>query len=115
VLRGGGGQSNYSKADIAYTKALLDAPPNMRQIMIDCSHGNSNKNFMNQPRVFDEVVRQFASGEDAILGSMLESNLVEGKQELGRGSLVYGQSITDGCVGWETTAALMDAAYKTLS
>lgn len=114
VLRGGGGQSNYSKADIAYTKALLDAPAGMRQIMIDCSHGNSNKNFLNQPRVFEEIVRQVAGGELSILGSMLESNIIEGRQELGKGPLVYGKSITDGCVGWETTAELFAAAHKAL-
>lgn len=115
VLRGGGGQSNYSKADIAYTKALLDAPAPQRQIMVDCSHGNSNKNFINQMRVFEEITRQFAGGERSILGTMLESNLVEGKQDLGKGPLLYGQSITDGCVGWSTTEELLTSAYKSLN
>ena len=117
VLRGSGGQSNYSKADIAYAKALLGAPAHIRQIMIDCSHGNSNRNFLNQPRVFEDVVRQFAAGEHQILGNMTESNLVEGKQNLESkepGGLVYGQSITDACIGWKTTAELLASAYAAL-
>jgi 3-deoxy-7-phosphoheptulonate synthase len=114
VLRGGGGKSNYSRADIAYTKALLEGQAHKRQIMIDCSHGNSNKNFLNQPRVFDEVLGQVVAGERAILGLMLESNLVEGKQDLGKGALAYGQSITDGCIGWQATHDLLMQAAKRL-
>jgi 3-deoxy-7-phosphoheptulonate synthase len=114
VLRGGHGKANYSKADIAYTKALLDAKDGQRQIMIDCSHGNSNKNFLNQPRVFEEVTTQFLSGETSILGIMLESFLVEGKQDLGKGPLTYGQSVTDGCIGWKTTEDLILATHKRL-
>lgn len=112
VLRGGNGKSNYSKADIAYTKALLESGPNRREIMIDCSHGNSNKNFLNQPKVFKDVVDQFAGGEKSILGIMVESNLVEGKQELTPNrNLVYGQSVTDACVGWQSTEELLQYAY----
>ncbi len=114
VLRGGGGKANYSKADIAYTKALLEAKPGQRQIMIDCSHGNSNKNFLNQPRVFDEVANMFQGGETTILGIMLESFLVEGKQDLNKGPLTYGQSVTDGCIGWKTTEDLILATHKRL-
>ena len=114
VLRGGSGKPNYSKADIAYTKALLEAPAGGRQIMIDCSHGNSSKNYLNQPRVFNEVVEQFRSGERAILGTMLESLLVEGRQDLGKGPLVYGQSITDACVSWKSTEELLRKAHSVL-
>jgi 3-deoxy-7-phosphoheptulonate synthase len=114
VLRGGHGKANYSKADIAYTKALLEAKRGERQIMIDCSHGNSNKNFLNQPRVFDEVANQFLGGETSILGIMVESFLVEGKQDLGKGPLTYGQSVTDGCIGWKTTEDLILGAHKRL-
>jgi 3-deoxy-7-phosphoheptulonate synthase len=114
VLRGGGGKANYSKADIAYTKALLEAKGGQRQIMIDCSHGNSNKNFLNQPRVFDEVCNQFQGGETSILGIMVESFLTEGKQDLNKGPLTYGQSVTDGCIGWKTTEDLILAAHKRL-
>jgi len=115
VLRGGNGKSNYSKADIAYTKALIDSSGNRREIMIDCSHGNSYKNFLNQPKVFKEVIEQFAAGEKSILGIMVESNLVEGKQDLADGkNLVYGQSVTDACVGWPSTVELLNHAYSSL-
>ena len=114
VLRGGGGKANYSKADIAYTKALLDGKGPERLIMIDCSHGNSNKNFMLQPRVFEEVVQQFIAGEKSLLGLMVESHLVAGKQDLGKGSLTYGQSVTDGCIGWESTETVLLDAYRHL-
>jgi 3-deoxy-7-phosphoheptulonate synthase len=115
VLRGGGGEANYSRADIAYTKVLLEKHPRARSIMIDCSHGNSNKNFLNQPKVFSEIVGQCVAGERAILGMMLESHLVEGRQDLGDGTPVYGQSITDGCIGWDTTAALLKEAHARLA
>ena len=112
VLRGGGGKSNYSKADIAYTKASLEGSENRRLIMVDCSHGNSQKNFLNQPRVFNEILDQFLSGERAILGVMLESNLIEGRQDLKTQPLVYGQSVTDACVSWQMTEELILDAYR---
>jgi 3-deoxy-7-phosphoheptulonate synthase len=115
VLRGGGGNANFSRADIAYTKVMLENQPNPRSIMVDCSHGNSNKNFLNQPKVFKEVVKQVSGGERAILGVMLESNLVEGRQDIVTGkSLTYGQSVTDGCIGWDSTEQLLLAAHKAL-
>jgi 3-deoxy-7-phosphoheptulonate synthase len=114
VLRGGHGKANYSRADLAYTKALLDSRPGQRQIMIDCSHGNSNKNFLQQPRVFEEVLSQFLGGESSILGAMIESNLVEGKQDPERRPLTYGQSVTDGCISWSTTEALLIKAFQRL-
>ena len=115
VLRGGNGKSNYSKADIAYTKALIESHGNRREIMIDCSHGNSNKNFLNQPKVFKEVVGQFAGGEKSILGIMVESSLVEGKQDLAGGeNLVYGQSVTDACIGWTSTEDLLLHVHSSL-
>ena len=114
VLRGGHGKANYSRADLAYTKALLEAEPGHRQIMVDCSHGNSNKNFLQQPRVFDEVLDQFMSGESSILGAMVESHLVEGRQDPDRRPLTYGQSVTDGCIGWETTESLLLRGFHRL-
>ena len=115
VLRGGGGKANYSKADIAYTKALLEAKGGERLIMIDCSHGNSNKNFLLQPRVFEEVVQQFIAGETSLLGLMVESHLVAGKQDLGKEPLVYGQSVTDGCIGWDSTEQVLLEAHRRLA
>lgn len=112
VLRGGNNKSNYSKADLAYTKALLDEKSSRRLIIVDCSHGNSNKNFLQQPRVFLEVVDQFIKGGSGILGTMIESHLVEGKQDSNQKNLTYGQSITDGCIGWEMTEKLILDAFS---
>jgi len=115
VLRGGGGKANFSKADVAYTKVMLEDQPNERDILIDCSHGNSNKNFLNQPKVFLDVLGQCVAGERAILGMMLESHLVEGKQDQSKNpQLTYGQSITDGCIGWEATEKLLKEAHERL-
>lgn len=114
VLRGGHGKANYSRADLAYTKALLEPHPGQRQIMIDCSHGNSNKDFLQQPRVFGEVLDQHVNGETSILGAMIESNLVEGKQDPHGRPLTYGQSVTDGCIGWQTTESLLLKAFQRL-
>jgi 3-deoxy-7-phosphoheptulonate synthase len=114
VLRGGGGQSNYSKAHVAFAKVRLEetnAQP--RSIMIDCSHANSEKDYSKQPAVFREVLKQINEGQPSILGVMLESHLVEGKQSLG-GELTYGQSITDGCISWSETEKLLREAHNIL-
>ena len=77
--------------------------------MIDASHANSGKNPDNQPAVIDDIADRIADGERRITGVMVESNLVAGRQDIEPGrSLTYGQSITDGCVGWETSVALLD-------
>ena len=115
VLRGGGGKSNYSRADIAYTRALLgEAGAGPRAIMVDCSHANSGKDYRKQPVVFGNVIEQVLAGEEALLGMMLESHLVEGRQALGE-SMTYGQSVTDACIGWETTEELLLGAHERLS
>ena len=115
VLRGGGGKSNYSRADIAYTRALLgEADAGPRAIMVDCSHANSGKDYRKQPVVFGNVIEQVLAGEEALLGMMLESHLVEGRQALGE-SMTYGQSVTDACIGWETTEELLLGAHERLS
>lgn len=103
ILRGGGGVPNYSPADIDRTKKKLEGVGNQRGIMVDCSHGNSNKDYKKQPDVFANVMAQFKKGQTSINGVMVESNLVEGKQPLKQGELKYGQSITDGCISFETT------------
>ena len=74
--------------------------------MIDYSHGNSNKDFRNQPKVNDAVCEQIANGENAIIGVMIESNINEGSQKIppeGKAGLKYGVSITDACISFETT------------
>jgi len=79
-------------------------------VMVDCSHANSNKDPMRQPLVCRDVAAQIAAGNRQILGVMLESNLVAGAQKLAKGkTLTYGQSITDACIGWDTTEMLLTA------
>jgi 3-deoxy-7-phosphoheptulonate synthase len=79
--------------------------------MIDCSHANSGKDYNRQPIVCHEIAEQVAAGNRDILGVMIESNLVAGTQKLEAGKslndLVYGQSITDGCVDWPTTHSML--------
>lgn len=112
VLRGGS-KPNYGPADIAYTKVLSNIQGTKRLILVDCSHGNSSKDYRKQPAVYNDVLKQFLGGERAILGCMIESHLVEGAQKLDK-KLAYGQSITDGCIGWETTEKLLLESAESL-
>lgn len=113
VLRGGGGRSNYSADDIAGACAALGASGDARPVLVDCSHDNSGGDHRNQPGVFRCLLEQYATGRKAILGMMLESNLVSGSQKLGS-PLVRGRSITDGCIDWATTDQLLGEAYERL-
>jgi 3-deoxy-7-phosphoheptulonate synthase len=108
ILRGGK-QPNYESASVdAAAKSLAEAGIPAR-IMIDCSHGNSGKDPANQVKVGQDVAAQIASGETRIFGVMVESHLKAGRQDLLPGKeLVYGQSITDACIGWEDTRGLID-------
>jgi 3-deoxy-7-phosphoheptulonate synthase len=116
VLRGGSGKPNYSPAHIAFTKVSLGASASRRLIMVDCSHGNSGKDYRRQPEVFQALLSQVLAGESAILGLMLESHLNEGSQKLVAGApLRHGVSVTDGCIGWETTEALLLEAHRALA
>ncbi len=76
--------------------------------MIDCSHGNSEKNHLRQPRVAEAIGEQVADGSWRIIGTMLESHLVEGRQDYVAGSAVYGQSITDACISLEQTKPILE-------
>lgn len=76
--------------------------------MIDASHENSGKDHERQPDVLADIAAQIAAGNGAIVGVMAESFLVAGRQDLGTGELVYGQSITDSCMDWETTGLALD-------
>ena len=109
VLRGGNRSVNYDSVSIAVAEEALLARGIKPSLMIDCSHANSGKNPMRQPLVFKNVVEQIAHGNTSIIGLMLESHLQEGSQTLGDSpeKLTYGQSITDGCIGWETTENLL--------
>ena len=107
VLRGGGGKPNYSAADVARSLDLLSQASLPERLVIDCSHGNSNKDHLRQPLVVDDVAAQVESGQKGIAGVMLESFLVPGRQNLGD-DLVYGQSVTDACMGWDATVQVLD-------
>jgi 3-deoxy-7-phosphoheptulonate synthase len=109
VLRGGDSGPNYSPEHVAEAERQLAAAGLEKVIVIDCSHGNSGKDPNRQPEVLRSVWAQRQSGAEAIVGAMLESNLVAGNQPFPRaaGSLVYGQSITDACIDWETTERLV--------
>ncbi|HEX9818484.1 MAG TPA: 3-deoxy-7-phosphoheptulonate synthase [Methylomirabilota bacterium] len=108
ILRGGSSGPNYDAISVQKTLAALrDAgvPP---RVMIDASHGNSEKDYRRQPLIVRDVAAQLAQGEAGIIGMMMESFLVDGRQDLGDPArLVYGQSITDACMGWETTVSAL--------
>jgi 3-deoxy-7-phosphoheptulonate synthase len=108
VLRGGRDGPNYDPDSVARALERLRTAGLPPRVMIDASHDNSRKDFRQQPTVAREVAAQVAGGQAGIFGVMLESFLVEGRQELGQKSaMVYGQSITDGCMGWETTMQVL--------
>ena len=103
ILRGGR-EPNYSAEHVAAVKSDLEKAGLRPQVMIDFSHANSSKQFQRQMVVAEDVAQQIAGGEQAITGVMIESHLVEGNQSLESGKpLVYGQSVTDACIGWEDT------------
>ncbi|OAT77400.1 3-deoxy-7-phosphoheptulonate synthase [Mangrovibacter phragmitis] len=107
ILRGGKAP-NYSAEHVAQVKQGLEKAGLAPQVMIDFSHANSSKQFKKQMDVCADVCGQIAGGEKGIMGVMVESHLVEGNQSLGSGKpLEYGKSITDACIGWEDTAALL--------
>ncbi len=112
VLRGGS-KPNFSKPHIAFAKASLESFENPRLVMVDCSHGNSEKDHARQRSSFEEIVSLYDSGEESILGVMLESSLVEGKQSIGP-DMVYGRSVTDACIGWEDTEQMISEAHQKL-
>ena len=112
ILRGGRDTTNYDAASVEETCRQMEKAGIRPHVMIDCSHANSHKDHTQQSAVCRNVAAQIASGEDRILGVMLESNLVAGAQKLSPGQpLTYGQSITDACIDWaETKIALGDLA-----
>jgi len=109
VILRGGKQPNYDAASIeAACKEAASAAMACR-VMIDASHGNSQKKPENQVPVLADVGRQLAAGESRIFGVMVESHLVAGRQDLVPGrALVYGQSVTDGCIGWDDSVAVLE-------
>jgi 3-deoxy-7-phosphoheptulonate synthase len=108
ILRGGRKTVNYTADAVAHVCEQLQKAGLPPRVMIDCSHANSNKDHTRQPAVCRDVAEQIAEGNRNIIGVMLESNLVAGAQKLVPGKpLVYGQSITDACMGWDETSELL--------
>lgn len=108
ILRGGRQTTNYDSASVASTAEQMEKAGIQPRIMVDCSHANSGKDYKRQGAVCRNVAEQIAAGDRRIIGVMLESNLVAGAQSLTPGkALVYGQSITDGCIDWKETRGLL--------
>jgi 3-deoxy-7-phosphoheptulonate synthase len=108
ILRGGRQTVNYDAASVEETCRMLEKAGQTPRVMIDCSHANSGKDYTRQASVCRNVAGQIAAGDRRIVGVMLESNLVAGAQKLVPGQeLVYGQSITDGCIGWDETRQML--------
>ena len=107
ILRGGS-KPNYDAVSVDSASAELIRSGATPRMMIDASHANSGKKPENQPLVVADVAGQISGGEQRIVGVMIESNLVAGRQDVLPGAaLTYGQSITDGCIDWETTASAL--------
>jgi 3-deoxy-7-phosphoheptulonate synthase len=108
ILRGGK-EPNYDQRSVQAACAELRKAGLPERLMIDCSHANAAKEFARQRDVARDIASQMAGGERRIIGAMVESHLVEGRQELVKGQpLRFGQSITDPCLGWDDSAALLD-------
>jgi 3-deoxy-7-phosphoheptulonate synthase len=111
VLRGSSAGPNYDADSISDTVGRLGRAGLSPRVVLDCSHGNSGKDHVRQAEVAAEIASRLTGNENVIAGLMLESFLLEGRQELvlgEAGSLTYGQSVTDACMSWQTTARCLD-------
>jgi 3-deoxy-7-phosphoheptulonate synthase len=107
ILRGGK-KPNYDSESVQRAAEQLEKSGLRPNLMVDCSHANSNKDYKRQVDVCHDVAKQISNGDNRIMGMMLESHLVEGRQDIVVGKeLTYGQSITDACIAWETTETLL--------
>ena len=109
ILRGGTNKINYDAKSIEEVSARLEKANLPQQIIVDCSHANSMKDHKKQMMVINDLAEQLSNGEKRIKGLMIESNIVEGNQNINDPNLVYGKSVTDACIGWEDTEK---ALYK---
>ncbi|MGM1051774.1 MAG: 3-deoxy-7-phosphoheptulonate synthase [Pseudomonadota bacterium] len=114
VLRGGHGEPNYETAHVQAARRALEEVGLTPRMMVDCSHANARKDHRRQSQVFLDVLAQRLAGETALAGLMIESSLHEGKQALAPGRLRHGVSVTDACIGWETTEHLLLSAAERL-
>ena len=117
ILRGGSDKPNYDAQSVSdAVNKLKDSGANT-SIIIDCSHANSFKDHTKQPGVFRNIIDQRISGNNNIIGLMLESNINPGNQKLDESNpsnLAYGVSITDACIGWVETEVLLEEAYNNI-
>ena len=134
ILRGGKSGTNYDKKSIREAKEALQKKGLRQRLMVDCSHGNSLKDHRNQPKVANDLAGQIERGEEAIMGVMIESHINEGRvvsvESVGLGAdraigaqkvpkegkegLKYGVSITDACIGWDTTEEVLEVLAKSV-
>lgn len=116
ILRGGDTGPNFDEDSVATARATLQQHGLSPAIMVDASHANCGKDCTQMPAVFEEIIRQRASGDTSIVGAMLESHLVAGAQKFPQAleDLTYGQSITDQCIDWDTTEKLIRSAAARL-
>jgi 3-deoxy-7-phosphoheptulonate synthase len=109
VILRGGKTPNFDAASVQAASEVLGKAGLEPRLMIDASHANSSKKPENQPAVIDDIATQLEAGESRIVGVMVESHLVAGRQDLVEGQpLTYGQSITDGCIGWDDSVAVLE-------
>lgn len=111
ILRGGTSGTNYDRDSVLAAREALKKKGQAEVMMVDCSHGNSQKNHNNQPKVAGVIGDQLREGEDGIVGVMIESNINEGNQKVpsqGPSGLKKGVSITDACIDWDTTVGVLE-------
>jgi len=117
ILRGGTKGTNFDAESVKLTKETLSKKGQKQAIMIDCSHGNSNKDHRNQPKVAQVIGEQLRAGETSIIGVMIESNINEGNQKVpaeGPAGLKKGVSITDACINWESTVEVLESLAESV-
>ena len=116
ILRGGEGKPNYDPISVQAAETELKKANLPPRIVVDCSHGNSNKDYRLQPIVFESTIQQIINGNTSMVGMMLESNLNEGGQSIPEDltQLKYGVSVTDKCINWAETERIILAAYDRL-
>ncbi len=116
ILRGGEGKPNYDPVSVGEVETALKKAGMAPRIVIDCSHGNSNKDYRLQPIVMESVIQQIVNGNTSTVGLMLESHLAEGSQSIPAdlSQLQYGVSVTDKCINWAETERIILAAFDRL-
>jgi len=113
ILRGGSRTGpNFSSENVEESVQLLEEAGLPKYLMVDCSHANSGKDYQRQPEVAQDIASQIANGSEHIAGVMLESHLVEGRQDYQPNHATYGQSITDGCMSFEKTIPVLETLAK---